>query len=479
MSAQKSIKKNYIYNLSYQILLLITPFITTPYVSRVLCADGIGTVSYTDSVVSYFVLFATMGVTTYGQREISYVQKSVEDRSVVFWNTKLLEFCTAGILMVAYTIFVFQQDNTTLYLIYGFNIVAVFFDVTWFFQGMEEFGKIVLRNVIFKVISIVYIFAVVKSKDDLILYVIGITVFAVISNISLWFYLPKYINKVDVRLIHPFQNIGTVISLFIPTIAIQIYTVLDKTMIGVITKNEFENGYYEQAMKMSKMVLVLVTSLGTVLIPRIGFYFKEKKTEEIKSLMYRGYKFVWFLGIPLCIGLIMVSGNFVPWFFGAGYDKVALLLKILAFIILAIGINNVTGMQYLIPTGRQNLFTITVLIGAGVNFCLNLVLIYFFQSAGAAVASVFAETTIAVVQIIWVRKELSPWQIIKQGRNYYIAGIVMALVLAGVNHFLSSGIIQTFIIIVVGAGVYFAVLLIFRDDFFISNVDKIVQRIKK
>lgn len=232
-------------------------------------------------------------------------------------------------------------------------------------------------------------------------------------------------------------------------------------------------------MKMSKMVLVLVTSLGTVLIPRIGFYFKEKKTEEIKSLMYRGYKFVWFLGIPLCIGLIMVSGNFVPWFFGAGYDKVALLLKILAFIILAIGINNVTGMQYLIPTGRQNLFTITVLIGAGVNFCLNLVLIYFFQSAGAAVASVFAETTIAVVQIIWVRKELSPWQIIKQGRNYYIAGIVMALVLAGVNHFLSSGIIQTFIIIVVGAGVYFAVLLIFRDDFFISNVDKIVQRIKK
>lgn len=243
MSAQKSIKKNYIYNLSYQILLLITPFITTPYVSRVLCADGIGTVSYTDSVVSYFVLFATMGVTTYGQREISYVQKSVEDRSVVFWNTKLLEFCTAGILMVAYTIFAFQQDNTTLYLIYGFNIVAVFFDVTWFFQGMEEFGKIVLRNVIFKVISIVYIFAVVKSKDDLILYVIGITVFAVISNISLWFYLPKYINKVDVRLIHPFQNIGTVISLFIPTIAIQIYTVLDKTMIGVITKNEFENGY--------------------------------------------------------------------------------------------------------------------------------------------------------------------------------------------------------------------------------------------
>ena len=165
MASEKSIKKNYIFNLSYQILLLITPLITTPYVSRILGADGIGTVSYAESIVSYFVLFATMGITTYGQREISYVQQSVEKRSAVFWNTKILEFVTSGIMLIVYLIFALFQKNALIYIILSCNIIAVFFDISWFFQGLEEFGKIVLRNVIFKFINIAYIFTVVRTKD--------------------------------------------------------------------------------------------------------------------------------------------------------------------------------------------------------------------------------------------------------------------------------------------------------------------------
>ena len=479
MASNKSIKKNYIFNLSYQILLLITPLITTPYVSRVLGADGIGTVSYAESIVSYFVLFATMGITTYGQREISYVQQSLEKRSVVFWNTKILEFVTSGVMLIAYLAFALFQKNSIIYITLCCNIVAVFFDISWFFQGLEEFGKIVLRNVIFKLINIAYIFIVVRTKDDLIWYVVGLTVFSAMSNISLWVYLPKYIIKVDKSVLHPFKDFKIVIGLFIPTIAIQIYTVLDKTMIGIITQDSFENGYYEQALKLSKMVLTVVTALGTVMIPRIGSYFKEGNKNKIRDLMYRGYQFVWFLGIPLCFGLVMVSSNFVPWSFGDGYDKVADLLKVLAFLILAIGINNVTGMQYLIPTGREKLFTITVLIGAGVNFCLNAVLIYFCQSVGAAIASVVAESTIAVVQIIMVRKELSPWEIVRRGKNYYVAGAVMVGALAVLNHYLTSGIFNTVIIVVVGACSYFAVLLILRDQFFMTNVSNVLMKMRE
>ena len=250
-------------------------------------------------------------------------------------------------------------------------------------------------------------------------------------------------------------------------------------MIGIITQDSFENGYYEQALKLSKMVLTVVTALGTVMIPRIGSYFKEGNKNKIRDLMYRGYQFVWFLGIPLCFGLVMVSSNFVPWFFGDGYDKVADLLKVLAFLILAIGINNVTGMQYLIPTGREKLFTITVLIGAGVNFCLNAVLIYFCQSVGAAIASVVAESTIAVVQIIMVRKELSPWEIVRRGKNYYVAGAVMVGALAVLNHYLTSGIFNTVIIVVVGACSYFAVLLILRDQFFMTNVSNVLMKMRE
>ena len=244
--AKKSIKKNYIYNTCYQILMLLTPLITTPYISRVLGADGIGQVSYAESIVSYFVLFATLGISTYGQREISYVQDSKKDRSIVFWNTKFLQVVISSIVLGVYFSYLIVTKSGILYYILAVNILAVIFDVAWFFQGLEEFGKTVLRNVIFKFINIAYVFLVIKTKEDVLWYAFGLTFFALLSNISLWGYLPKYIQKISIKELSPFKSLPVVLSLFIPTIAIQVYTVLDKTMIGMITNSSFENGYYEQ-----------------------------------------------------------------------------------------------------------------------------------------------------------------------------------------------------------------------------------------
>ncbi len=477
---KKSIRKNYILNAGYQVLLLIVPLILAPYLSRVLEPDGVGTASFVESVVAYFTLFATMGISTYGQREISYIQEDKDKRSQVFWNTKILGFCTSAAAITVYVVFaILQKKNSTLYLILTLNLVAVFFDITWFFQGLEEFGKTVARNAICRVLQVIYVFIFVKTKEDLPLYVLGLGLFTALGNLSLWAYLPKYVNKVSLRELRPFRDIRVVWSLFIPTIAIQIYTVLDKTMIGLITDSSFENGYYEQAIKISRMLLAVVTALGTVMVPRIGYHFGKNETGEIRRLMYRGYRFVWFLGVPLCFGLIMVSGNFVPWFFGPGYDRVVPLLGILSLLILAIGINNVTGIQYLIPTKRQNIFTYTVIIGACVNFCLNLVLIHFIRSVGAAIASVAAETVIAVIQLIIVRKELSPMRVLKEGVHYFIAGAVMALALWPLTARLSPSMLNTAAIVAVGAAVYFAVLIIERDEFFLSNVRKVLGRLRR
>ena len=476
---KQSIKKNYIYNLSYQILVLITPLITTPYLSRVLGADGVGTVSFAESVVSYFVLIATLGITTFGQRELSYVQDKRQGRSIVFWETKILEIITSIAVLVIYIPFALMQQYKIMYLILAFNLLAVMVDVVWLFQGLEEFKIIVLRNTIFKIIGIIYIFVAVKTKDDLVKYIFGIAFFNFISNLSLWVYVPKYVDKINWNVIHPLKHFGTIMSLFIPTIAIQIYTVLDKTMIGLITQSSFENGYYEQALKISKMVLTVVTSLGTVMIPRIGFHFGKGEVEQVNSFMYRGYRFVWFLGIPLCFGLIGVSGNFVPWFFGTGYDKVIPLMRILRFLILAIGINNVTGIQYLIPTKRQNIFTKTVMIGAGVNFTLNLILIYYLQAIGAAIASVVAESTIAIVQLYLVRKELSVKQVIFSSVHYLIAGAVMLMVLFIMNGIFNASIRHTAIMVASGAISYGIVLLLLRDDFFILNINNICRGVFK
>lgn len=478
--ASKSIKKNYVYNLIYQILILLTPLITAPYLSRVLGPDGVGTYSYIESISSYFVLFATLGLTTFGQRETSYVQDDRKKRSIIFWETTIIEIIASLIVIVVYVFFSLRQSTPELYLVLVFNLFAVLFNISWFFQGMEEFGNIVARNIFFKIVNIVFIFVAIKTKKDLIWYLLGSSFFLFLNNASYWLMVPKYIDKPVLKELHPARHLRSILSLFVPTIAMQIYTVLDKTMIGVITQSSFENGYYEQALKISIMLLTVVTSLGTVMIPRIGFYYARRETDKVRDYMYRGYQFVWFLGIPLCLGLIMTASNFVPWFYGDGYDKVVPLVRILSLLIIAIGINNVTGIQYLIPTKKQNIFTFTVLIGAAVNFILNIFLINLLQSYGAAIASVVAETTIAIVQIIFVRKELSPWEIIKRGWHYYISGGIMAIVLFFVKNMLPPSIFHSMMLVGIGAGVYFFVLLIIRDRFFLDIVmsvwDKVMRK---
>lgn len=478
----KSVKKNYIYNLIYQVLTLLLPLVTTPYLSRVLQADGIGTVSYAEAIVSYFVLLANVGIATYGQRQISYVQDSVEERSRVFWETQLLKLITTTISLAVYlpfALFVINGDLTLLYLILGIQIFSVCLDSVWFLQGMEEFGKIVIRNIFFRVLTIIFIFVVVKSKEDLIYYVLGVAGIGLLSALSIWSYLPKYIKKIPFKTLKPFRDIKTVLALFIPTIAIQIYTVLDKTMIGVITSDVYENGYYEQAIKIVRMALTVVWSLGTVMIPRIGHHYKLGEMDKVRNWMYRSYRFVWLVSLPMCIGLIFTASNFVPWFFGDGYDGVVPLLQVLSLLFLAIGVNTVTGNQFLIPTKREKVYTVTVILGACVNFVLNLFMIYFFKSIGAAIASVFAEIVIATVQLVIVRKELSAVKIFSSSIKYLISSVGMGLVLFFEGRYFAPSIINTFIMITSGMAVYLILLFIMKDEFLISNTKNIIGKFIK
>ena len=476
---KKSIKLNYLYNASYQVLMVIVPLITAPYISRKLGADGIGIYSFAESILAYFTMFANLGTATYAQREISYCQQDKRKRSEVFWNVIAFRVISTASCTLLYVAYAFSRpENQIIYIILTLNLLGVAADITWFYQGVEEFKKIVGRNYICKIINIIYIFTFIKKQDDLVWYVLGNSIIYFVSNASLWLYLPKYIEPIKYDNLKPFVDLKTILALFVPTIAIRIYTVLDKTMIGVLTQSAAENGYYEQSMRIAKMILAIVTSLGAVMIPRIGHHFAQREKKIVQDYMYKGYRFVWFLGIPLALGIFGVSDNMVPWFFGEGYDRVAVLLKVVCFLIIAIGINNLTGMQYLISTKRENLFTKSVIIGAVSNFFLNLLLIPKLYSVGAAIASVIAETIIAVVQLVWMRKELSISKILKSSINYWIAGGVMLVALSIFNKYFSSTIINTFIMVAGGAVVYIGLLFIARDSFFMENVNSILKRLK-
>ena len=477
MAKKKSITKNYIYNVSYQVLALITPLITTPYLSRVLQADGIGIYSFTAAVVSYFNMFAALGTLTYGNREISYLQDDRKARSRMFWEIELLSLITTSICAVVYILFVLfgAGDNQLFFAIQIFTLLTVGVDVVWFFQGMEEFGKIVVRNIIFKVINIVYIFVVVQSKEDLIFHIGGNAILTFLSHLSLWVYLPKYVDAPDWKNLKPLRHLKGTLILFLPTVAMSIYTILDKTMIGIFS-TAHENGYYEQALNLSKTVLTLVTSLGAVMIPRMGYHYNRGEHTEVKNLAYQSYRFVWFLGIPISFGLMGIASNVVPWFYGDGFLKLTTLLPVLSMLIPIIGLSNVTGIQYLVTTKRENVLTRSLCIGAGTNFVLNLILIPLWSSIGAAIASVAAEMVITGVQFYFIRKEISFIKVISSSWKYILAGGVMLGFLVVEGGMLSSSIPNTICMIGSGAIVYFLLLFLLKDDFMMGYIKKILRK---
>lgn len=470
--SKKSLTKNYIFNLCYQILTLIAPLLTTPYISGILGAGRIGIVSYAESIVAYFTMFASLSINIYGQREISYVQDDIEKRSVVFWNTKLLSLCTTSVVLVLYLVFSLKRENSVLYLILALNILSVAADVTWFFQGIEDFFHIVCRNAIFKGLNILYVFLFIKTAEDIYWYAFGHGFFLLASNLSLWWKLSEYVKKIKWQQLHPLKDIRVILALFVPTIATQLYTVLDKTMIGLITQDFFENGYYEQALKIERMVLTVITALGTIMTPRIGYHYQKNDMVGAKRLMLQSYRFTWFLGVPLCFGMIMVSGHFVPWFFGVGFDQVAILLRILAWLILAIGISNVTGVQYLVPTQRHNIQTKAIIGGSCINFTLNIFLIKEMGAMGAAIASVTAEVAIAVAQLCFIRRELPPIKVLTLGIPYFIAGTAMAVGLYFLGEVQPATICGTAILVISGALIYFTVLVLLKDSFVIPYIKK-------
>lgn len=473
----KSVSKNYLYNVSYQLLLLITPFITTPYLSRVLEPTGIGTYSYTYSIVSYFILLASLGVADYAQREIAYQRDDKFLQSRTFFEVNLIRFLLVSLSLIVYYLVISTfSDSHLIYWFQALNIIAVLFDISWFFQGLEEFGKIVLRNFIIKLSSIILIFVFIHQPEDLNKYILLIGSMNILSGLSIWFYLPKYIVPVPLKELNPFRNFSIILQMFLPQIAIQIYTVLDKTMIGVITESALENGYYEQAEKVVKMSLTIVTSLGTVMLPRIAYAYAHNDHNTIHSHMIRSYRFVWFLTIPMFCGFIAISNNFVPWFFGPGYDKVVPLMQILSVLVIAIGLSNVTGIQYLLPTNQQNKLTLTVICGAIINFAINLILIPILQSLGAAIASILAEITVTIVQFYLVRNIFSISEILKLSLNYIICGSIMLISTYLLSYYLSPSIIHTLLIIAVGGIIYTCLLYFCKDYMLMTMINKLKEK---
>lgn len=398
--------KNYIYHTAYQVLLLLAPLVTTPYVARVLGAEGVGIYAYAQSIAAYFVLLAAVGTTLYGQREIAYAQNDRQGRSRVFWSVTLFRFGAAAVCTAVYALlFAREGAYAPVHRILTLEVAATALDISWFFIGMENFRLVVLRNAAVKLAGILLTFLLVTKPGDVTRYTLCLTVPAALGNLSLWPGLRGQITAPSKGAVHAIRHhLLPILALFLPQAATEVYTVLDKTMLGLLCPDIQQVGYYTQAQKIIKLLLCLITSLGAVMLPAMSAAVA--RGERIEGRVRTALRFVSLLAFGALFGLLGTADRFVPLFFGRGYEPVTTLMAVISPILLLIGWSNVLGKQYLLPQRRQRAFTASILTGAGVNFVLNLALIPPFGAMGACAATVAAEGAVTAVQLFCVRSQL-------------------------------------------------------------------------
>lgn len=479
MSGKKSVVKNYMYNLIYQILILILPLVTTPYLSRVLGSDGVGIYSYTYAIVTYFVLFGSLGISLYGQREIAYAQDEPRKRKRIFLELIIFRFITVAIAAVVYY-FWFVRGNTyqTYYTILLIELFAAAFDISWFFQGIEEFKKTVIRNVLVRVVSVSLVFVFVKTSSDLWKYILIYSLGDFCGNLMLWFYLPKYLRGKKVSKLNITRHLIPIVLLFIPQITNKLYNLLDTTMLGAMISDKSETGYYEQAQKVIRLLLTIVTSLGVVMVPRMANTFATGNKKQINRYIKNSFNFVFIISFPMAFGILSVANSFVPIFFGKGYDKAADLIMIFSPMLILMGIENVIGTQYLLPTKRQKEYTISVGIGVIANLILNFVLISLWQSVGASIATVLSQLIVDGVQIYFVRKNIKWRPIIQLFVKYLFASTIMFAFCSLVKWIISVGLISLILQGVVGVVVYVSMLILLKDKFLNKIIDTVKSKLR-
>lgn len=459
------IVKNFLFNVSYQVFILLVPLVTTPYISRVLGSEGVGINAYTNSIIQYFILFGSIGISTYGNRQIAYSRGNEEKISQDFWEMSILRFIT---IIISYLIFLvylgFTNQYRTFFIGQSFQVIAAAFDISWLFMGLENFKITVLRNFIVKIISLVCIFTMVKTPDDLDKYILILSMSLLIGNLSLWGYLKKYVRKPNLKNLKLLHHIKPSIALFIPQIAIQIYLVLNKTMLGSISGVR-SAGYFEYSDRIVKIVLAIVTSIGTVMLPRMASIYAKRDFKKLREYMYVTGDFINFLSIPLMFGLAAIAPKFAIWFMGKDFAVTGKLMIVESSVIFLIGWGVMIGNQYLIPTNQTNKYTWAVSLSALVNLILNVPLIYKFGVMGATIATVASEITSTGLQLFFIRNQVSIKQLFNGVWRYLIAGLTMFFVVRYLNNLLNMTIITLIIQVGVGLVTYILMCLLLKVTF--------------
>lgn len=469
----RSVKINYIYSTFYQILSIILPLATTPYISRVLSVDSIGVYSFTGSIVSYFVLISSFSFQTYGQREVAYKKNDKEDISRLFFEVQIKKLLFT---LVSYILFMFFWFSTNIYkemyLIQSISIVASFFDITYLLQGLEKFKLTVMRNTVVKLVGFVLILTFVKKPTDIYMYTIIQTGTILLGNLSTWLYLPRFVSAKYFRLGKISNGLVELFQLFIPVLSIQLYYTIDKTMLGMNSNGMTENGYYEQAIKIIRLCQSMMGAMGGVLLSSVPRMLVNSGKSTVKETINQAIKLNLFIAAPITMGLIGIADVMVPWFLGTGYEKSVTLICLFAPMTILSAISMIIGNGILLPLRKQNCLTIATFGAMIFNVIFNVILIPQFGACGAAIASVGSEIVTLAIQCFFAKEYINLRLIAKNLFKYLGTSVIMYICIFVIKSLLKNymGMFAiTLVLIIVGIVVYFSIMFIMKDDALIGS----------
>lgn len=451
---------NLIYNICYQILSLIVPLITAPYISRTLGKAGIGEYSYTYSIAHYFVLFIMLGVLNYGNREIAQVKDDKKLLDIMFSGIYSVQlFLGIGILLVYLFYAICIVDNyKAVALAQILYIISGILDISWFYFGIEKFKVTAGVSAINKIVTTILIFVFIKHENDVFIYTLILAGGALLNNLCYWLMLKKYISKIKITLDGFKNHLRPLIILFIPVIAVSIYKYMDKIMLGVMV-NTSEVGIYESAEKFVNLPLCLITAIGTVMLPRISKLKEQTGEGVVKRYNAISMSLIMFLSFGMVFGLAGITTTFIPWFYGEEFANSSNVLILLLPSILFVSWANIVRTQCLLPNKRDKDYCVSVISGAFVNFTINFVLIPYLGAIGAAIGTTLAELIVCIIQTVETRNEMEFKKYALNSIPYLISAIIMYLIITNISFELD--LITILIRIVTGIGVYLILSLKF------------------
>lgn len=465
--------KNMLYNASFQLLALILPLITIPYISRVLTPDGVGINAFTLSIANYFTLAGALGINIYGNREIASYQTKRPERSKVFWELLYLRIFSVSVASAFYLVFIIFTDNWQhFYLIQGINLLATMVDISWYFVGIEDFKKIVVRNAVIKLTTVALTFILIKDKGDLGLYMFLVAFSMFLGNITVWPFMRREVDYVPFKKLQVFKHLKPALYLFLPQITMQIYLTLNKSMLGVLD-SVAAAGYFDQSDKLIRVLFTIVTAIGGVFLPRLSSLFSEKKYQEAKDLTLKLLELSNAISLLMIAGTVAVSNSFATFFFGRDYVAVGPLMAVQSLMILMISYGNALGAQYLLASRRTRAYTGSAFAGLVINVIGNIILIPLWGALGAIISSVITEFVVSFYQAYALRDIFTITELTKGVWKYIIVAMVACPIMYYLDSILINSLVNYAFLSLVGTVIYVIGLWLLK-----ANVFTLVKNVK-